>query len=85
MSLLGNDNKGLERLWGHIVARFKSMEKNIKQSDLAQTDKNAIDYIKNKPTSEDIVELFVKMDVVQPAADEEGYVYTDNDGKLFIL
>ena len=85
MSLLGNDNKGLERLWGHIVARFKSIEKQIKQSDLAQTDENAIDYIKNKPTSEDILKLFAEMDVVQPVADEEGYLYADNDGKLFIL
>lgn len=87
MSLLGNntDNKGLERLWGHIVARFKSLEKNIKQSDLAQTDESAIDYIKNKPTSEDVAKMFAEMDIVQPVADEDGAVYTDDDGKVFIL
>ena len=57
----------------------------IPQADLAQTDTTAKDYVKNKPTSEDIVQMFMEMDVVQPMADENGAVYTDTDGKAFVL
>ena len=75
------EDKALKRLWGYVVKKVNS----IPQADLSQNDKTAKDYIKNKPTSEDVVKMFVEMDVVQPMADENGAVYTDTDGKLFVL
>ena len=57
----------------------------IPQPDLNQTDETAPDYIKNKPTVEQIVQLFVEMDVVQPIADENNIIYVDIDGQTFIL
>lgn len=57
----------------------------LPQADLAQTDPTAPDYVKNKPTSEDIVQMFMEMGVLQPVSDENNVVYTDTDGKAFIL
>lgn len=79
MALL--EEKGLERLWGYVVKKINA----IPQADLSQNDKTAKDYVKNKPTSKAVVKMFMEMDVVQPMADENGAVYTDTDGKLFIL
>lgn len=75
------EKEGLERLWGYVVKKINA----IPQADLSQDDKTAKDYIKNKPTSEDVAKMFMEMDVVQPMADENGAVYTDTDGKLFTL
>ena len=75
------EKEGLERLWAYVVKKINA----IPQADLSQDDKTAKDYIKNKPTSEDVVQMFMEMDVVQPMADENGAVYTDTDGKLFVL
>ena len=36
-------------------------------------------------TEEEVVQLFMEMDVLHPITDEEGVVLTDIDGKLFIL
>ena len=36
-------------------------------------------------TEEEVVQLFMEMDVLHPVTDEEGAVLTDIDGKLFIL
>jgi hypothetical protein len=36
-------------------------------------------------TTEEIVQMFIDMDVVQPISDENNVVYTDTDGKAFIL
>lgn len=33
----------------------------------------------------DVLQMFVDMDIVQPMTDENGALYTDTDGKLFIL
>lgn len=37
------------------------------------------------PTSEDITQMFMEMGVLQPVSDENNVVYTDTDGKTFIL
>ena len=68
-----------------VASQINNAIAAIPQADLAQTDKTAKDYVKNKPTSEDVMQMFMDMDVVQPMADENGAVYTDTDGKLFIL
>lgn len=36
-------------------------------------------------TSEDILSMFMEMDLIQPIADENNVVFTDSDGKIFIL
>jgi hypothetical protein len=58
---------------------------NIKQSDWAQTDESAIDFIKNKPDEDDAMELMLELDVVAPAAADDGSLYTDEDGVIYTL
>lgn len=63
----------------------KADKVDIINADWNQTDETALDYIKNKPTVEQIVQLFVEMDVVQPIADKNNVIYIDIDGQTFIL
>lgn len=55
------------------------------QADLAVEDETSPAYVKNQPTSEDITQLFMELDVLQPMADENGVVLTNTDGKIFTL
>lgn len=78
-----NKDEGSKKL---ATEDFITTEINkIPQPDLNQTDETAPDYIKNKPTVEQIVQLFVEMDVVQPIADENNVMYVDINGQTFIL
>ena len=46
----------------------------------------AKNYIDSKiPTEEDVLQMMMKEDIVQPMADKDGKVLTDSDGKIFIL
>ena len=46
----------------------------------------AKEYIDRRiPSEEDILDIMMEADVVQPMADENGAVFTDADGKIFIL
>jgi hypothetical protein len=75
------DEKGLTRIWGYVIKRFNE----IPQADLEQTNRDAKDYIKNKPTSEDVLRIFVEMDALHPVSGANNVLYTDSDGKILIL
>lgn len=56
-----------------------------KQSDWSQTDETAVDFIKNKPSEKSALELIVEMGLVEPAAAEDGSIYTDENGAMYSL
>lgn len=41
--------------------------------------------IATTPTDEEMVELLMDTDIVDPAANSAGAIYTDNNGKVYIL
>ena len=58
------------------------------QSDWAQTDETAKDYIKNKPsvaTDDEILAWLNEEQIVEPIASVSGEIYTTNNNELFIL
>ena len=55
------------------------------QPDWDQTDKNANDFIKNKPDESDALMLVVDMGLVQPIMNENGSLYTDENGNVYSL
>ena len=55
------------------------------QADWDQTDNTKPDYIKNKPDEEDAVVLLMEMNLVDPVVDENGFVYTDENGAMFTI
>jgi hypothetical protein len=67
------------------------------QSDWNQNDTSALDFIKNKPdivlrseieeelTSEDILNLFIELNLINPLTDEKGFILTENDNTLLVF
>lgn len=55
------------------------------QSDWEQTDEKAIDFIKNKPDEMDALELVTEMNLVEPVADKDGSIFTDENGAIYTL
>lgn len=52
-------------------------------SDWSQTDETAPDYIKNKPDKDDALELLVETGLIEPIVDENGAIYTDENGNIY--
>lgn len=58
------------------------------QSDWAQTNPAAIDYIKNKPveaTDDEIMELLMEYNIITLVSDTTGYIYLDADDKILVI
>lgn len=58
------------------------------QSDWAQTNSAAIDYIKNKPqevTEDEFLSWLTEESVVTPTASASGELYTTNKNEIYIL
>lgn len=58
------------------------------QSDWAQTNSAAIDYIKNKPveaTDDEIMELLMGYNIITLVSDTTGYIYLDADDKILVI
>lgn len=55
------------------------------QSDWNQTDETKPDFIKNKPNEKDALELVAEIGLVVPIADDDGNVYTDENGNIYTL
>ena len=57
------------------------------QADWNQEDETASNYIKNKPEIEesDAIELVAEIGLVSPAAADDGAIYTDENGDVYIL
>lgn len=55
------------------------------QSDWKQTDETAVDFIKNKPSKNDALELVSEMGFVAPVADAQDNLFIDADGNVYSL
>lgn len=58
------------------------------QADWNQNDETTADYIKNKPliaTDEDVLDLLYSQGYLIPAGANDNTIYTDNNGKLYVL
>ena len=54
-------------------------------ADWEQTDSTHPGFIKNKPDEEDAIELLMEMNLVEPVVDEDGSVYTDENGAMYTI
>lgn len=54
-------------------------------NNIPLVDKTAREHLETIVNKTDVLQMFVDMDIVQPMTDENGALYTDTDGKLFIL
>lgn len=71
-------------LTGFISVGDKLVEV-ITQADWEQKDETAVDYIKNKPNENTALEALAECGVVEPLADENNAVYTNENGIIYIL
>lgn len=55
------------------------------QADWDQTDSTKSDYIKNKPDEDDAFALLLEMNLIEPVVDEDGSVYTDENGAMYTI
>ena len=55
------------------------------QSDWKQTDETAVDFIKNKPSKNDALDLVSEMGFVVPVADAQDNLFVDADGNVYSL
>ena len=72
-----------ERMWQHITDMITDSK-----ADWNQIDETAIDYIKNKPdemTSDDVVDMFMDLELMAPMVNEDGLILTDNNGAILTL
>jgi hypothetical protein len=69
----------------YIDSIIGSISDNLLQSDWDQTDETAIDFIKNKPDEEDALLLVAELGFVEPIADADGNVLTDENGAIYTL
>lgn len=53
-------------------------------ADWDETDETSMSFIKNKPDGDDALELVVEMGLVEPITSDDGAVYTDTDGNVYI-
>ena len=53
--------------------------------DWKQNDPTAKDYIKNKPNEDDAFELVSELGLVEPTVDENGSIYTDENGIIYTI
>ena len=58
------------------------------QSDWNQSDSTQIDFIKNKPleeTEDDAMEMLAEMGIIEPVINEDGAIYTDENGAILTI
>ena len=54
-------------------------------ADWSQDDENASNYIKNKPTEDDALELVAEMGLVDPISDENNVIFTNENNLIYTL
>ena len=54
-------------------------------ADWSQDDENASNYIKNKPTEDDALDLVIEMGLVDPISDEYNVIFTDENNLIYTL
>ena len=58
------------------------------QSDWNQNDENAPDFVKNKPvkmTKDDALNLLLELNDIKPIINENGTVFTNESGAIFVI
>lgn len=55
------------------------------QADWNQTDSTAIDFVKNKPDADMALEVLAETGTAVPVTNENNVLYTNDNGKLYIL
>lgn len=68
--------------------KLQIIDKITKQPDWSQTDETASDFIKNKPvemTNDDALNLLSELSIVEPIKNENGAVFTNENGAIFVL
>lgn len=82
-----NDYPNNEMLMAVINAidETKADRSELVQSDWNQTDETALDFIKNKPDESDALALLAEVGFVEPVADADGSIYTDENGNIYTL
>lgn len=70
---------------GDGVTKVNDLPFMTNQSDWNQSDENAIDYIKNKPTEEEAFELLTELNFIEPIANSNGSLFVDNNNALYSL
>ena len=82
-----NDYPNNEMLMAVINAidETKADRGELVQSDWNQTDETALDFIKNKPDESDALALLAEVGFVEPVADADGSIYTDENGNIYTL
>lgn len=72
----------------YLLLKSKLANGSQVQSDWAQTDSAANDYIKNKPveaTDDEIMELLMGYNIITLVSDTTGYIYLDADDKILVI
>lgn len=77
------ENTGLERLWGHIVHRL-SLKADKTDLNL-KADKTDLNLKADKLVDEELLELLIESGITDPVVNSAGALYTDNNGKVYIL
>ena len=57
----------------------------LSMADWSQDDENASNYIKNKPTEDDALELVIEMGLVDPISDENNVIFTNENNLIYTL
>lgn len=68
-----------------LEEKLNKLAEKVVQSDWDQDDAAAIDYIKNKPSTPNAIELAAEMGLVSPVIAEDGSIYTDENGAIYTL
>ncbi len=75
---------GLKTVVNYLIALMDG-KFTASVADFNETDPSSLSYIKNKPTSDDALALAIEMELVSPVVSEAGTLFTDENGKLYLI
>lgn len=87
-------NKVIDAEFEAVSTAMSSMEATIgvinefilnHHADWKEVDETSPAYIRNKPDENDAMELIAEMGLIEPTVDENGAVYTDENGVIYTL
>ena len=80
---------------GKVIADTYETKENVEskiaqalldsQADWDQTDSSAANFIKNKPDEDDAFTLLLEMNLIEPVTNEDGSIYTNENGAMYII
>lgn len=69
----------------NAIDETKADKDELIQSDWNETDESSLAFIKNKPDESDALALLAEVGFVEPVADADGSIYTDENGNIYTL